>query len=115
MDLSSPNHECSYFIVHHFTRQVILFIIDSNKQILQLQFKYIILGCEIVAVKTFYVGTLLTWDRMYQSLISARVPIYLPMESYFWLNFRCSLHNIKNGDSLLSENRVVFLFPKCII
>ena len=34
---------------------------------------------------------------------------YLSMESYVWLN-SCSLQNIKNGDSLLSENRVVFYF-----
>ena len=36
--------------------------------------------------------------------------IYLSMEN-FCLN-SCSLQNIKNGDSLLSENRVVFNFRK---
>ena len=38
----------------------------------------------------------LTWDRIYQSLIPARVSIYLRIENYFWLNL-CSLQNTERA------------------
>ena len=44
---------------------------------------------------------------MYQSFIPTRV-CTTNVDSLFLKS--CSLHNIKNGDSLLSENRVVFYF-----
>ena len=48
-----------------------------------------------------------TWDRMYH--LSIRLA-YLSKYVDSLLLKSCSLQNIKNGDSLLSENRVVFYF-----
>ena len=50
----------------------------------------------------------LTWDRMYQSLISARVPIYLSIYGKLrlvkFVYFTEHVSTIKNGDNLLSES-----------